>query len=93
MSHLTANISPGASIALSPDGQTLVVGGQSGVVELWNISDPSRPKRLGEIKNKNMSWALSLAFARDNHTLAVGAGGDRIPGAASTFPVNLWRTS
>jgi WD40 repeat protein len=56
--------------ALSPDGQTLAVGGQSPTVRLWNVRTGA--ERLNFDRHPNS--VAALAFTRDGKTLFTGGG-------------------
>jgi WD40 repeat protein len=58
-------------LAFSSDGHTLAVGGAGGMVRLWDLTDPVRPRPLGQsLTGKPDSGVVSLAFSPDGHTLA-----------------------
>jgi WD40 repeat protein len=60
------------SVALSPDGQTLVTAGQDDPMRLWDIG-----RKIPQEKLLDPSQALfirSMAFATDGRTLALGYG-------------------
>lgn len=72
-----------ASVAFSPDGSTLASGDQSGIVRLWQVTQPDR------------SWKSANSFAishgRGVYGTTFSARGDTL--AASNFDgtVRLWR--
>ncbi|WP_406051001.1 hypothetical protein [Streptomyces virginiae] len=70
-----------AAAVFSPDGHTLASAGYDGAVRLWNLTDPTHPKPLGEPLSDGAQPEVSVAFSRDGKVLA-SAGGDRV--------VRLW---
>ena len=62
-----------SSVAFSPDGHTLASGGSdgTGMVQLWNVADPMRPRTLGQIPASTAA-VDTVAFSPDGHTLASG---------------------
>ncbi|MEU6221733.1 AAA family ATPase [Streptomyces sp. NPDC047022] len=61
------------SLVFLPDGRTLaVLLGSTNSVQLWNVSDPSRPVAYGRPVLLNTRYAgATLALSPDGHTLAV----------------------
>jgi WD40 repeat protein len=57
-------------VAFSPDGQRLAVGGKSGVVILFHLSEPRAPLRL----ERHTTRVSKLAFSPDGELLASGGG-------------------
>ncbi|MFD8866346.1 WD40 repeat domain-containing protein [Streptomyces sp. NPDC059590] len=70
-----------ATLAFSPDAQTLV-GGGSGAVRLWEVSDPRRPRALKTLTGF-AGHISTTVFSPDGRTLATSEG--------ST--VRLWEVS
>ncbi|MFI1852059.1 WD40 repeat domain-containing protein [Streptomyces sp. NPDC020480] len=70
-----------ATLAFSPDGQTLA-GGGSGAVRLWEVSDPRRPRALKPLTGF-AGHISTTVFSPDGRTLATSEG--------ST--VRLWEVS
>ena len=72
------------SVALSPDGHTLATGGDNKdtplaefailgkTVRLWDVTDPSAPRRLGQPLTGHNGTVRSVAFSPDGDTLATG---------------------
>jgi WD domain, G-beta repeat len=67
--------SPVYSVAFSPDGKTLATGG-GGTVTLWDLSDPARPRQLGQpLTAGSGNTVRSVAFSPNGTTLATGESG------------------
>ena len=41
---------------------------------LWDLTDPTRPRRVGEPLTGHTDDVYAVAFARDGHTLATASG-------------------
>lgn len=67
------------TVAVTPDGHILAVGGDAGV-GLWDIAEPARPRRLADVGSPSHR-VYSVAISSDGHTLATG-GDDTV--------VRLW---
>ncbi|MHC4473543.1 MAG: WD40 repeat domain-containing protein, partial [Planctomycetota bacterium] len=59
------------SLAFSPDGKTLAIGGDHGSVVLWNLA-AGRVRRREELPTEQRGHLVSLAFSPDGSVLAVG---------------------
>jgi WD40 repeat protein len=60
-------------LAFSPDNRWLATGGYAGTVQIWDVSTPTSPRKLGQFNvAASDGAALSIAFAPDGHKLAVG---------------------
>ncbi|WP_173095232.1 WD40 repeat domain-containing protein [Actinomadura verrucosospora] len=68
------------SVAYSPDGRYLAAGFASGAVMLWDMRDPSRPRRVGA-PFIGFDSSVMLAFA---------AGGRRLVTASPTGASAIW---
>ncbi|MGQ0774634.1 MAG: nSTAND1 domain-containing NTPase [Pseudonocardiales bacterium] len=64
------------SVAFSPDGRTLATGSLDHTVILWDLTDPTRPHRLGQPLTGHTGTVGSVAFSPDGRTLA-STSGDR----------------
>jgi WD40 repeat protein len=65
---VTNTIAAVASMAFSPDGRTLAVGGDD--VILWDVTDPTQSRRLGlPLANPGV---VSVVFSPDGRTVAAG---------------------
>jgi WD40 repeat protein/transcriptional regulator with XRE-family HTH domain len=63
------------SVAFSPDGHTLASADNNGDVQLWEVTDPARPRLLGQAVIPGGPPINSIAFSRDGRTLAIGFEG------------------
>jgi WD40 repeat protein len=82
------------SLAFSPDGRTLAVGttnfgpsdieGKREGIALWDITDPARPRQIGDLLNANGTGYDTAAFSPDGRTLAV---------ADNSGTVTLWNVT
>ncbi|MCW3100866.1 MAG: (Myosin heavy-chain) kinase [Chthonomonadaceae bacterium] len=88
------------SIAFSPDGKTLAIGGEnstdtptgthySGVLELWNVSTG---KLIASLPTAANIIVNSVAFSPDGKTLAIG-GANFSPTAINFGVLELWNVS
>ncbi|MDA8047345.1 MAG: helix-turn-helix domain-containing protein [Actinomycetota bacterium] len=62
------------AVAVSPDGRLLAVGGTTGTVGVFDVTDPARPRRTATLTGF-ASTVYSLAFSPDGRLLA-GGGAD-----------------
>jgi len=68
-------------VAFAPDGHTLATASWDNTVLLWDVTDPARPRRLGDPLTGHTDAVFAVAFAPDGHTLAT---------ASSDKTVLLW---
>ncbi|OZF53207.1 NACHT and WD repeat domain-containing protein [Rhodococcus sp. 14-1411-2a] len=61
-----------AGLALSPDGKVLAIASVGGVVELWDIGDPTDPDRTGTLGGFG-SAVQAVVISPDGRTLAAGS--------------------
>ena len=72
---LTGHPSPVRSVAFAPEGHTMATADEGGTVILWDLADPARPQRVGQLLSGHAS---SVALAPDGHTLATAGGDDTV---------------
>ncbi|SCK09567.1 hypothetical protein [Streptomyces sp. WMMB 322] len=73
---------PADPIALSPDGKVLVTQERTDRLALWDITDPSRPTRLG-----------AITAPRGTHDLAIAPGGEELAAVGTADDVYRWDIS
>jgi WD40 repeat protein len=81
------------TVAYSPDGHTMAAGYvNQNIVQLWDVSDPSHPVKLGQPlpEDSSVDSVQSLAFSPDGRTLAVGGHSSSIGDNGSGGFVDLW---
>ncbi|WP_052397687.1 hypothetical protein [Streptomyces sp. NRRL F-5123] len=69
---LASGIGGIVSVAVAKDGRTMATGSSSNAIQLWNITDPVHPAKLGPPVKVNADITESLAFSPDGRTLAAG---------------------
>ncbi|MEU3474154.1 AAA family ATPase [Rhodococcus sp. NPDC006774] len=61
-----------AGMALSPDGSVLAIASVGGVVELWDVGNPTEPRRTAVLGGFGSS-VQAVAISPDGRTLAAGS--------------------
>ncbi|NRQ31916.1 hypothetical protein HII36_08695 [Nonomuraea sp. NN258] len=86
------------SLKFSPDGRTLALGTRAdtpgtttSTVQLWDVTDPRRPRRLSTVLSRQREGVTSVAFSPDGDTLAVTGGTG--PGTDRRLLTRLWDVS
>ena len=60
------------AVAFAPDGRTLATAGTDRTLNLWDLTDPGAPARLGEPLIGHSGPVDAVAFAPDGPVLATG---------------------
>ena len=58
------------AVAFSPDDRLLATAAADGTVRLWDISDPARPRQLGQPLTRLADAVYQVTFSPDGHVLA-----------------------
>ncbi|GGX14248.1 nSTAND1 domain-containing NTPase [Streptomyces lomondensis] len=70
---LTDFTNPVTAVAYSPDGRLLAAAStDDGLVRLWDVRHPDRPRRLPRALTGHEDQVLAVAFAPDGRTVATG---------------------
>ncbi|MFI5940829.1 AAA family ATPase [Streptomyces uncialis] len=75
--------------ASSRDGRLLATIGEDDIVQLWDVADPTAPRRLGRLRGGGR-FAYGIAFSPDDRTLAATA---RISTDPWESRIRLWDIS
>jgi WD40 repeat protein len=78
-------------LAFSPDGRTLVAGGEASPVYRWTLNGAAPPTALKPLTGFT-SWVDSLGFSPDGHYLVAGGSDNTMriwPTAGTALPVTL----
>ncbi|MFF0721848.1 helix-turn-helix domain-containing protein [Micromonospora sp. NPDC003816] len=60
-------------LAVSPDGTKMAVASRDYHVHLWDLSDPTRPRKMGPPLSGADSWVNAVQFSPDGTLLAAGS--------------------
>jgi WD40 repeat protein len=84
---LTGQAGPVRSIAFSPGGRVLAMGGTDNAIRLWNVTDPGRAGQTGRpVTITTTAPVESVAFSPGGRILAAGSGSD-------TGTIQLWNVT
>jgi hypothetical protein len=64
------------SMAFSLDGHTLTTDGSDDTVILWDLSDHTHPRELGQTPTRHTTVVQRVAFSPDGHTLVTNGSDD-----------------
>ena len=81
------------TVAVSPDGTTLVSGSRNGEVAVWDITDPTRPAHTDTITWKPALDIAEVRFSPDGRLLAIGTGGGTMKSGPSPVHAALPRSA
>ncbi|MDV9173934.1 helix-turn-helix domain-containing protein [Streptomyces sp. W16] len=71
--HMTANGHSSVNCAaFSNDGHTLVTGGNGGNLVVWDVENPSAPRRLQDFSDYRFYAVMNCLFLPHSDTLAIG---------------------
>jgi hypothetical protein len=70
---LTGHTGSVEAVAFSPDGHTLATASNDQTVILWDLTDRTQPRRLGQPLTGHTNAVDAVAFAPDGHTLATAS--------------------
>ncbi|UXY28687.1 nSTAND1 domain-containing NTPase [Streptomyces sp. HUAS TT20] len=70
---LRTRFAGGDALAISPDGRTLAADYDDRTIQLLDITDPARPRRLGKLLTGHTGYVNALVFSPDGRTLASGS--------------------
>ncbi|MGH3837275.1 MAG: TIR domain-containing protein [Pseudonocardiaceae bacterium] len=73
---LTGHTDDVNAVAFSPDGTTVATASFDDTVILWDVTNPTRPRSLGQPLTGHKDQVSSARFSPDGHTLATGSTDD-----------------
>jgi WD40 repeat protein/transcriptional regulator with XRE-family HTH domain len=63
-------------VAFSPGGKTLASAADDGIVRLWNVANPAKPRLLSKVYDAKDFLVFSVAFSPNGHVLAAASSND-----------------
>lgn len=74
LSRAITGTAPIAGARFSHDGKTLAVSEDSGIVGLWNVTDPANPVKTGSFAVPKTYTVWQVEFTEDDRTLVIANG-------------------
>ncbi len=84
--ELPANV---ASLALSPNGQTLITGSDNGIITVWSMTTIGTPEKVTELPTGQIDTVPILSFNSDGKTFISVTPGSEAHEKAN-FEITIW---